>query len=124
MNLHTPERATYESRKQYAQRRRKSKREAERILAAAVGQSTRWPSSRQRLRDEQRKNGHGPKGVFADAIGWNAAAKRKKTSGKRCLVGRYYHLFDIPAVPVGVVAHADFWRRTWHAGLSTWDDQL
>lgn len=124
MNLHTPERAAYESREQYAQRRRESKREAERAMAAAVGQSTRWPSSRQRLRDAQRKTGHGPKGVFADAIGWNAAAKRKKKGGKRCLVGRYYHVLDIPAgVPVAL-ARDDFYRRTWHAGLSTWDDRL
>lgn len=76
MNLYTPERQPNESREQYAQRRKVAKKQVQALTLADAYRERTQPSQRQKLRDQQRTNGHGPKGTFADAIGWAAAAKR------------------------------------------------
>jgi hypothetical protein len=63
-NLHTPERAANESRADYIARRKASAAAVKVMTAHGIGSQRNKPSSRQQLRDSQRSNGHGPKGVY------------------------------------------------------------
>lgn len=75
--LHTPERQPHETRADYRKRQRASRRAVQATTLSRVLRDQRnLLSSRQQLRDAQRSNGKGPRGTFADAIGWNAARKR------------------------------------------------
>ncbi len=135
MNLHTPERQQDESQADYRARQKASKRVVQAMTLAQDHKQRGLPSSRQQLRDEQRKNGHGPRGIYADAIGWNAAKKRadlrevpklRDEHGVITLTGvvcefvdckpdsRWYELGGSSG-PDGFTKYA---RRIWLAGIS------
>lgn len=83
-NVHTPERLEGESREQYRIRQRTSRFSAnlgrnaetgEQVHLKGLGDNHKEPSQRQQMRDNARKNGRGPKGVFGAGIVASAAKK-------------------------------------------------
>lgn len=67
-NIHTPERLEGESREAYALRRRDSRAALRTMTLAGIGRQRKEPSSREQLRDSQRRSGHGPKGTYGRGL--------------------------------------------------------
>ena len=67
-NIHTPERGADETREDYAARRKASKAAVKAMTAAGVGSQRKAASSREQLRDAQRKNGRAPKGIYGASL--------------------------------------------------------
>ena len=63
-NIHTPERLEGEPRKAYALRRRDSRAALRAMTLAGISRQRKEPSSREQLRDSQRRSGHGPNGTY------------------------------------------------------------
>jgi hypothetical protein len=122
MNLHTPERGATESQADYRKRQHASKRAVQAMTLSKIHNQRGKPSQRQQLRDAQRTNGHGPRGIYADAIGWNVSKKRadseahkakhelRDENGAFTLVGRD------PLRRIGTDGREV--RRMWLAGIS------
>lgn len=118
-NLHRPERQPGETKDQYRARERASRyvatlgREVETgnpIRLTGLGDQHKAASSRQRLRDSQRQNGRGPKGVFGAGIA-AAAAKARRDSNE--------HLAKHPRRDEnGAYTVIGSSRRMWRAGIS------
>ena len=65
--IHTPERQPGESVEDYKTRRKVSRKAVARMTLNGIGDQHKAPSSRQQLRDEQRKNGN-LRGVYGDGL--------------------------------------------------------
>jgi hypothetical protein len=63
-HLHNPARLPGESQADYRKRRAASKAHADRITCKGLGNQRRIQSAREALRDKQRANGRGPRGVY------------------------------------------------------------
>jgi hypothetical protein len=68
MNLHTPERGADETLTAYKLRRSLSRAAVRSMTCRGLGDQRKAPTSRQQLRDNQRKNGKGPKGIYGRGL--------------------------------------------------------
>lgn len=115
MNLHTPERQPTESQADYRKRQQASKRAVQAMTLSKIHKQHSLPSQRQELRDAQRENNKAPRGIYADAIGWNAAKTRAEE-----IKGRTYHDENGAYTRVGrkLAFNGETIRRMWLAGIS------
>lgn len=104
MNIHIPERLPNESFDDYRMRRVRSKWANDQLTLSKIVQSRKTPSARQLLRDRQRQNGHGPKGIYG--IGLVQPARKR---AQEALAVRFVTGFTL----VGRNP-----RRVWRAGIS------
>lgn len=136
MELHRPERQAHETQADYRARRLQSKHRVQLATRTGPFSTSGGISSREALRNEQRKNGH-LKGVYGAGILAAAARKQRDnldrngahlrdkngaltvTGGFTCFVdaepGTRYFEFGGISSPTGFTKHV---RRIWLAGIS------
>lgn len=108
MNIHTPERQPGESQADHCARRALSKRINRNLRTVGLGDQHKAPSSREQLRDQQRKNGHLRSGAYGQGLmnAWDRKREREQALGMRQTDdGGSYTLTGRP-------------RRVWLAGIS------
>lgn len=80
--IHTPERQPGESVENYKTRRKRSRNAVARMTLKSIGDQHKAPSSRQQLRDEQRKNGN-LRGVYGQGLRNAFDRKRRQEIAER-----------------------------------------
>lgn len=113
--LHDPVRGPNETQQEYRERQRASRKQAKSLRLQGIGTQRKAPSSRDQLRDSQRRNAHLSGGSFGRGLDnkWNREAAERQ-------LRLPYHRDEYGAFTI--VGKRDFTQnlhgRKWLAGIS------